>query len=78
MIYCTKCLNPNTRPRISFNEEGVCNACQTQTLKVSTDWNERWEKLRLLCEKQKERNKEGPNVIVLIPCEKNLECVHYV
>ena len=25
--YCKKCLMPNTRPGISFNEEGVCSAC---------------------------------------------------
>ena len=28
MKYCKKCLMPDTRPGISFNEEGVCSACQ--------------------------------------------------
>lgn len=28
MKYCTKCVMPSTRPGITFNEEGVCSACQ--------------------------------------------------
>ena len=31
--YCTKCLMPNTRPRITFDEKGVCNACSYNELK---------------------------------------------
>ena len=27
MKYCKKCVMPDTRPGISFNEEGVCSAC---------------------------------------------------
>ena len=26
--WCTKCLNTSTRPRISFDKNYVCNACQ--------------------------------------------------
>ena len=25
--FCKKCVAPNTRPRISFDEDGICNAC---------------------------------------------------
>jgi hypothetical protein len=25
--YCTNCLMPSTRPRISFDARGWCNAC---------------------------------------------------
>ena len=28
MKYCTNCLMPETRPRITFNENGICNACE--------------------------------------------------
>jgi len=27
LIYCTRCVMPNTKPDLSFDEEGVCNAC---------------------------------------------------
>jgi hypothetical protein len=26
--YCTNWLMPSTRPRVTYNELGVCNACQ--------------------------------------------------
>ena len=28
IFYCKKCLMPNTRPRIEFDQGGVCNACR--------------------------------------------------
>lgn len=48
IIYCSKCLMPNSRPRISFDEEGICNACRNAEAKLDTDWSERrrlWDKL---------------------------------
>ena len=37
--YCTKCLMPNSRPRIVFDKEGVCNACRHAERKsVGIDW----------------------------------------
>ncbi len=27
MIYCKKCVTPNSRPRIKFNSKEICNAC---------------------------------------------------
>ena len=28
MFWCTNCLNTSTRPRITFDKNGLCNACQ--------------------------------------------------
>jgi hypothetical protein len=28
VAYCKRCVISNQRPRITFNEEGVCSACQ--------------------------------------------------
>ena len=36
--YCAQCLMPDTRPRIRFDEEGVCNACRHAEAKARTDW----------------------------------------
>ena len=41
MKYCKKCVMPDTRPGITFNEEGVCSACQTYTHNAKIDWNKR-------------------------------------
>ena len=28
MFWCKNCLNTSTRPRITFDKNGICNACQ--------------------------------------------------
>ena len=33
VIYCTKCLTPSSRPRISINNSGICNACENSSEK---------------------------------------------
>jgi len=40
MKYCKKCLQPDTRPDIYFNEEHICGACLYEESKKSIDWNE--------------------------------------
>lgn len=44
MKYCVKCVIPDTRPNISFNSEGVCNACQLYASRKEIDWEYRREK----------------------------------
>ena len=56
--FCTKCVVSNQRPRITFDENGVCNACQYAEMKKNTiDWNMREEMLRDLLDKY--RSKDG-------------------
>jgi len=45
--YCKSCLMPSTRPRIKFNDEGVCNACEWKEIKKSIDWKQRQDWLKL-------------------------------
>jgi N-acetyl sugar amidotransferase len=51
MKYCTNCLMPETRPRVSYDNRGWCNACQWSEEKKSLDWDSRWELIEELCEK---------------------------
>ena len=62
--YCTRCLTPSTRPRVVFNEESVCNACQWAEKKKSIDWAQKWNELKKLCDEF--RRKDDFDVIV--PC----------
>ncbi len=40
--YCTKCLFPETKPDLFFNEQGVCSACIAAEQKnVGIDWEQR-------------------------------------
>ena len=39
--FCNECIMPNSRPRIVFNEKGICNACLHSKKKEKINWNER-------------------------------------
>jgi len=39
--FCKTCLMPNTRPRIEFDDAGICNACHTAKRKETIDWEAR-------------------------------------
>ena len=51
VFWCTSCLNMSTRPRISFNEKGECNACQWNEEKKTFDWKTQEEKLKEIIDK---------------------------
>lgn len=54
--YCKKCLMPNTRPGISFNEEGVCSACINYENRKNVDYSKRFKELEKLCDKYRGMN----------------------
>jgi len=41
MKYCIKCIQPDTRPGIVFDAEGVCLACRVAEQRLGVDWSER-------------------------------------
>lgn len=43
--YCTKCLLPETKPNLSFDEDGVCNACRNYENRAYVDWEQRGKEL---------------------------------
>lgn len=49
MKYCTKCLYPDTKPDIVFNEEGVCSACTAFEARKNIDWDKRENQFREIC-----------------------------
>jgi N-acetyl sugar amidotransferase len=66
VAFCTKCTVSNQRPRISFDENGICSACNFSEFKrTKIDWAERERELIALCEKHR-RNDGSYDVIV--PC----------
>lgn len=62
MKRCTKCLLPESRPGIRFDERGWCTACQYEEKKDSIDWNARMGEFYALCDKH--RRKSGYDCIV--------------
>ena len=51
MKYCKKCLMPNTRPGIKFNDQEICSACINFEKRKTTNWDARWEELKKICDK---------------------------
>ncbi len=41
MKYCKKCVQPDTRPGIVFDEEQICSACRAMEALSKVDWNQR-------------------------------------
>ena len=56
MKYCAKCLMPDTRPGLEFDDNGVCLACVHYEKSKNTDWDERWIQLEKLCDKYRGSN----------------------
>lgn len=41
--YCTRCLYPETKPEIWFDQAGLCSACQAYDARAAVDWKSREE-----------------------------------
>ena len=66
MKFCTKCIMPNTRPGITFNEEGVCIACQNNERKKAVDWEARMNELKVLCDKYRRKEPGQYDCIIAV------------
>ena len=50
--FCTKCVMSNQRPRITFDESGVCGGCRNhEFFKEAIDWSEREKQLLILLDR---------------------------
>ncbi len=56
MKRCKLCVMTDTRPGITFNEEGICLPCQMFEQKKKVDWSGRWLELDELCSKFRKRD----------------------
>jgi hypothetical protein len=36
--YCTRCLYPDSKPDLRFDENGVCSACLAFAARSAVDW----------------------------------------
>ena len=64
MKYCKKCLYPNTKPQLQFDERGICSACNNQKLKDEVNWVKKKEDLLLILEKYRSKNDNNYDCII--------------
>ena len=65
MRYCTKCLYPETKPDLWFDDHSVCNACNNFSSRVAVDWDKRLEELKSVVARY--RNASGSNYDCIVP-----------
>lgn len=66
VLFCVRCTISNQRPRITFDEEGVCSACRFADYKREViDWTARERELKDLCDRHRKGNGEYD---VIVPC----------
>ena len=46
--YCKNCVYPETKPDLSLDENGICEACRYTDVKDTTDWNARRKELEAI------------------------------
>ena len=64
IIFCNTCTISNQRPRISFDEAGICSACNYKKYKKNKiDWKLREKELLKLCEKFRKSSGEYDVVV---------------
>lgn len=51
ITYCSKCLLPDTKPDLSFDENGVCNACSNFDNRKEVNWDERRTELNTILDR---------------------------
>ena len=66
MRYCKKCVMPDTRPGMKFDEEGVCYPCRHYEERKTTNWDERWKELEILADKYRGSNGDYYDCIITV------------
>jgi len=64
--YCTRCVMPETKPDLYFDEEGVCCACRYFEQREAVDWTARRRELEDILDRF--RSRDGSNYDCIIPC----------
>ena len=64
--FCARCVVSNQRPRIHFDDEGICGACRYAEIKArKIDWAVREQELRDLCAQHR---RDDGRFDVVVPC----------
>ena len=74
IFWCKSCVVMSTRPRVTFNEKGICSACQWAEEKKKINWNEREKKLDKLLSDQK----TNPNFQCIVPVSGGKDSMYQV
>jgi len=57
--YCSRGVMPDTRPGMTFDDEGVCSACNAYEKRKLIDWESGHKEFEQLCDKYRGCNGNG-------------------
>ncbi|MHC1699599.1 MAG: N-acetyl sugar amidotransferase [Humidesulfovibrio sp.] len=63
--YCSRCLFPETKPDLAFDDRGVCSACNYLAQRKEVDWDARRAELERILERY--RHRDGSNYDCVVP-----------
>jgi N-acetyl sugar amidotransferase len=63
--YCVRCVMPDTKPDLYFDDEGVCAACRSIEARKEIDWGQRKQELLAILERY--RSQSGSNYDCIVP-----------
>jgi len=69
---------PDTRPGLTFNDQGICAACINYDKLQATDWKQRWKELEKLCDKYRGCNGNGYDCAIAISGGKDSHFQTYI
>lgn len=64
IVYCKRCIMPETKPDLHIDAEGVCSACRSYEQRMAVDWNQRKQELLRILERYRSANGSGYDCIV--------------
>lgn len=65
LTWCKRCVMPDSKPDLFFDDEGVCSACRSYEQRKEVDWDKRATELRDILAKY--RNESGSNWDCIVP-----------
>ena len=64
MQICKRCVQPDTRPNLFFNEDGICGACIWEDEKNKIDWKKRENELKNISDWAKKTTKSNYDCVI--------------
>ena len=65
LTYCQKCVLPSSRPTVSFDSDGVCDACRYLAQRPTIDWDRRKAELETILARY--RNADASHYDCIVP-----------
>jgi len=65
IIYCRRCIMPETKPDLDIDKKGICSACRSYEQRKEVDWTQRKQELLAILDRY--RSRDGSNYDCIIP-----------